>query len=262
MRGYSTTTPAGRGSLKGVAPRRPRPPVAATLRELTAILAVIGVLAGLLWLSYRGVDDALTTHPIAMPVPIAGTRTLRQPLLVDIAVDESGSMDQSDPSNDRWTSVAALARWLSQYERPTDMLAITRFTDSAATGPIVSVKRLTADPRALAPNPPGGGTAFVPVVDAAASVFGADPAARRPLRVLLIVTDGDAPDRDRAIARLPHVADRVFLIALDRSNTWNNVRGSWETAGFPVTTLANRTPNEVGAALAKDILRVTGEKSK
>jgi hypothetical protein len=263
MRGYVARTVHGRVRLRGAAPRRPHPPVGATVRELTLVLAAVGALLTTLWLGYEGARNALTIDPVAMPVPVAHTRTLEPPMTIDIAVDESGSMSESDPHGDRWKSVAALLRWLTRYQRATDLVTLTRFADTASAGPTMSARRIPANPLALAPAPSGGGTAFVPVVDAAREIFGRPPpTAARSERIILIVTDGDADDRADAVVRLPRVADHVFVIALDRSKSWATARKTWEHTGFSVMTVSNKAPNEVGAALARAILRVTGEKAK
>jgi hypothetical protein len=153
--------------------------------------------------------------------------------------------------------VASLGRWLKRYERPTDRAAIISFTAGATQSAIVPASGLAGDPRGMAPGPAGGGTAFVPVVRAAQEVFSRSGGAY--YNVLILVTDGDAGDSAQAIAQLPIVANRVFIVALDRGGAWDHARERWERAGFPVTTVGNRAPNEIGAALARAVMQAAGQ---
>ncbi len=257
---FAVRTDRGRGVLRGAAPRAPGPPLRATVRELVVLLALTSaaVLAG--WGAFLAVKDLVTRDPVPMPIPAANTRTLALPMLINIAVDESGSMQDSDPEDRRWTDAAALGRWLARYEREDDLVAVTRFMGSAVHGPSVSARRLTNDPRQLAPTPSSDGTAFMPVVDRAKEIFAEQNEAY--YRILILLTDGAADDAAEAISKLPTVANRVFVVALDRGDAWDNARKEWERAGFPVTKLGNRAPNEIGAALAKAVMAATGEKEK
>lgn len=252
------------------APRAPGPALRDTLREVLQLLALIAVIGLIGWGAFRaaesganaakaGITDLLTPDPVTLPVPESGTRKLKKPMLINIAVDESGSMQESDPENRRWTDVETLGQWLARYQRPDDRVAVTRFTEKAVSGAVVSTRSLTHGARLLADDPSGGGTAFMPVVEQARTIFPNEPDA---YRVLILLTDGDSTDSRQAIARLPHVADRVFVVALDKGEHWDSARKAWENAGFPVTKLGNRRPKEIGRAMAESIMAVTGEKER
>lgn len=230
----------------------------ATLRELAgALLAAAVVVAACLGLVLEA-KDLLTANPVPMPEPAPHTRKLKLPMLINIAIDESSSMEYSDPNDRRWTDVEALRKWLARYQREDDLVVITRFTSAAVHGPIVSTRDLTARPRSLAPEPSGGGTSFLPVVDAAQEVFDRQPGAY--YKILILLTDGDSPDAAAAIAKLPAVANQVFVVALDKGGAWDSARKGWENAGFPVTKLGNRATNEIGAAMATAVMKSTGQK--
>ena len=64
------------------------------------------------------------------------------------------------------------------------------------------------------------------------------------------------------MAKLPGIANRVFVVALDKGKAWDSARKTWEHAGFPVTKLGNRASNEIGAAMAKSVMAATGEKTR
>jgi hypothetical protein len=253
----SAKTLRGRGRARALAGRAPGPPLHATLRELLMLLAAVGTLGLIGWATVLAVADALTRDPVKMPVPLASSRKIKLPLLINIAIDESGSMAQSDPDARRWTDVAALARWLGRYQRPGDQVAVTRFAGDAVHGPIVSAHRLGQDPRRLAPAPTIDGTAFLPVATTAEAIFAAPRQAY--YKILILLTDGESGDAGAAVARLPGIANRVFVVALDKGSSWDSARKTWEHAGFPVTKLGNRAPNEIGAAMARAVMAATGE---
>ncbi len=257
---FAVRTHRGRGVLRGAAPRAPGPPLRATARELVMLLAVASAATLVGWGILLAAEDLVTRDPVPMPVPAAETRTLALPMLINIAVDDSGSMSDSDPDDRRWTDAAALGRWLARHQREDDLVAVTRFAGDAVHGPVVSSRRLTNDPRQLAPSPSSDGTAFMPVVDGAAEIFAEQEQAC--YRILILLTDGAADDAPEAIAKLPTVANRVFVVALDRGDAWDSARTAWERAGFPVTKLGNRAPNEIGAALARAVMAATGEEER
>lgn len=241
-----------------------------TLREILAIAAALVVVAAALYGAWHGgkaaasaawieAKDLATPDPIVLPVPEKGSRTMKRPLLIDIAVDESSSMGESDPDARRWTDTATFGRWLATYQHVDDLVAVTRFTDRASSGAAVSTRELTRAPQSLAPHPTGDGTAFMPVVEEAREIFAGH---RDAYRILILLTDGDADDAPRAIAALPKLADRVFVVALDKGKAWDEARKPWESAGFAVTKLGNRRPNEIGRALAIAVMHATGERPK
>ncbi|MDX6720552.1 MAG: hypothetical protein QOJ63_2806 [Solirubrobacteraceae bacterium] len=270
MRGLRVRSERAHLSPVASPPRPPRPPLGATIREFVTLGAVVLLVAALLdgtiqvgrlavVAAWAEAKDLATKDPIVLPVPEKGTRTMKRPLLIDIAVDESSSMGESDPGGRRWIDTATFGRWLARYQRADDLVAVTRFTDRAESGEILSTRALTRAPRNLAPDPAGDGTAFMPVVDEARKIFAGHKAA---YRILILLTDGNSSDAGDAIAALPNVADRVFVVALDKGEAWDKARGAWESAGFPVTKLGNRQPNEIGRALASAVMEATGEKEK
>jgi hypothetical protein len=257
---FNARTTRGRGRARARATRAAGPPLHATLREVLMLLAAAGTLGLFIWAAVLAVADALTRDPVEMPVPVANTRRIKLPLLINIALDDSGSMAGSDPQDRRWTDVATLAHWLARYQRPDDLVAVTRFAGDAVHGPIVSTRRLGQDPRRLAPAPTVDGTQFLPVASTAEAIFNEPDQAY--YKILILLTDGASGDAAAAVSRLPAIANRVFVVALDKGEAWDSARKIWEHAGFPVTKLGNRAPNEIGAAMAKAVIAATGEKQR
>jgi hypothetical protein len=268
--GFTVRPERAQLQLRASPPKAPRPPLGSTLREIATLLAAVLLAAAVLYGAFHvgklaltaawiGAKDLLTPDPIRLPVPEKGSRTLKRPLLINIAVDESSSMLESDPDVRRWSDTATFGRWLATYERADDLVAVTRFTERAESGSVVSTRALTRSPRSLAPEPASDGTAFMPVVRQARRIF----AGRRgSYRILILLTDGNSDDASPAIVALQKVADRVFVVALDKGEAWDQARTAWESAGFGVTKLGNRRPNEIGKALADAVMDATGEKEE
>jgi hypothetical protein len=238
--------------------------------RLAAALALLGVLVlGAVKLGVPAASalaaawtDWRTPDPVAMPVAVPGTRTVKQPVVEVVLFDSSSSMEKNDPDNQRDAALRAYGRWLERYGRASDRFGVVRFFDDATSVPgLLKAGALAQGVDVLAPLPSGGATNLMPAVERAEAILRDAPHGSR--RTALIITDGEVADDARAgIARLRKVTDHIEVVALDRDDTWDSAKSRWKAPGVRLTEARNRRPNELGAELAQSFLRTTGEKAK
>ena len=161
----------------------------------------------------------------AMPVPLPGSRTLPVPLLIGIALDESGSTSSSDPNKESHKACLLVCEWLATCsQNPEDGLGLVRFADRAETLPPVRAdKAHDALEHAFRIGASvGGGTQLTPAIVQLCQLL---PGPRRERRLALLITDGQVAehgDQLRAlIGRLRVEADAVYLLALDHDGAWS-----------------------------------------
>jgi len=161
-----------------------------------------------------------------LPVPLPGSRTLPVPLLVVIAVDQSGSTATTDPNKESEQACLLVCDWLTQHsQNREDGLGLVRFADHAAALPPVRVDRareaLEQEFRHGASV--GGGTQLTPAVTQLCQLL---PGPRQERRIALLITDGQVAELGEQlrtlIGRLRVDADAVYLLALDHDGAWSS----------------------------------------
>lgn len=224
---------------------------------------LVALAAGLVlwWLWPGGQSEA------RVPIPLAGTRTLAAPLLLDLVIDESGSTSETDPSARRHTEAEAVGRWLARYsENPADRIGLVRFAGrAAATEPIPAVAAANTIVAAFRNGGArlGDGTFLTPAVAAVERQLRPYPAYRR---VVVILSDGqvaETPEKvARLITRLRAAADSVYFVGLNGDGEWSDrTHEVFDDRGLAgVLTLESFGKNEFAQTLAQIVLRETGQR--
>jgi hypothetical protein len=231
------------------------------LGYLPLVLTLLAVAAWLLW------PDGSPSRDYRVPTPIAGTRTLAAPLLLELVIDESGSTGQTDPTGRRHTETAAIARWLVRHsENPRDRIGLVRFADQAeAHAPVPAARAgqsLTAAFGAGSGSL-GGGTRLAPAVAAVEDELRPHHGYRR---VVVVLSDGQIGESERELqrllTRLRAAADSVYLVGLDGDGAWTrDTHRLYENRGLgDVLTLDTFAPNAFAQTLAEIVLRETGQR--
>jgi hypothetical protein len=161
-----------------------------------------------------------------LPVPVAGTRTLAQPLVVELVIDESGSTSESDPDGRRHDHADAIAEWLARHSgNPADRLGIVRFANQATrtqTFPVAVAARRIGSELRFGPMPTDGTyTNLTPAVDNAVAALAPYPGYRKVVIILsdFAISESEAQVRG-LMRRLRGTADSVYLGALDADGVW------------------------------------------
>lgn len=228
---------------------------------LAVLAGVAGATAGLLAGS-RG------THDPAMPVPVAGSRTLQQPLRVGVALDESGSITTTDPGRAGREATLTICDWLVCHsDNPADQVGLVRFADTAATTPIARAGNArTTIEQALRDGPDvGGGTQLRPAVDALCRLL---PGGGGAHAVAILITDGQVAEPDtelrNLIGQLRQVADAVYLIALDQDGAWTSrTHQRYRSLGLTDQVAVSQVDETyLAAAIATLLARETGQETR
>ena len=236
------------------------------VRLLAGALALLAVLAfvklaalPLLDGVQERIQHALEPQPVPMPVPAPGTRTLRGPAVTVILVDDSGSMGESDPDDERYAAFSAYAMWMRRYARLRDRVAVVRFAkESTGSGRLFPATALAPDVRTLADQPEDGEqTLFDPAAERAVQALTAAPADAAITAV--VISDGETPDAPRGLERLRRIADHIEVIAINRDGGWDSARSSWAGPGVRIHEARNQRPREIAAEIARAQMRLTGE---
>lgn len=227
-------------------------------------LPLVAIAAGLvLWWLWPGAQE----QPARVPVPLAGTRTLAAPLLLDLVIDESGSTATTDTSGRRHTEAEEIGRWLARYsENPADRIGVVRFAGVAvATKPISAVSAPSGLAAAIRNGDArlGSGTLLAPAVAALERQLRPYPGYRR---VVVILSDGQVRESPEEVAhlvtRLRAAADSVYFVGLNGDGEWRaRTHEVFENRGLAdVLTLERFAPNEFAQTLAQIVLRETGQR--
>jgi hypothetical protein len=235
---------------------RPRD-LARGLRVLAAALAALVAAAVLGWWETR------PARPYHLPPPI-GERTLRQPIAIELVVDQSGSNSTSDPQGLRNSESAEVIRWLGRHGRPADRVGAVQFSDRPVTTlPLTPVAEAAGRARSVtAPDPrvAGGGTDIASALALGVSNLAEAPSGSR--RMLILFTDG-ASDAESSIAPVLATAAGidVVMIALDADGTYTDAKAFWEALPLRgITRVESADRGTVARPIAQAILRETGQR--
>lgn len=239
------------GGLAAPGPVRSNDPLV-TLREALAAILLLLLLAGLGMLVWH-----LTRPPGPVPMPApAGPRTLKEPLALFVAIDESSSMDGSngnDPDGRRDTDTALLLRWATtKAARARDTVSVARFTEQVATGRPRPLRSASAHDLDAVPAMDGG-TAIMPVADWVSS-----RASTNNHDVAIVVTDALADDARDAARRLAQAADDVIVVQIARE-AGDGPAEAFEVPGVTVIRATTERPQAVAASVAERLLEITGQ---
>ena len=233
------------------------------LGRLLLFVAAAGALAWWLWPSAH---ERRQVAP-GIPTPVAGTRTLSVPLVLELVVDESGSTQQSDPGGRRHAEAAAVASWMSRYsENPHDEIGLVRFASTAngfSPVPVAQASAALQSAFGQSSDSLGGDTDLGPAVSLVEKDLEQHAGARR---VVVLLTDGqlqDMPSIRSLVRRLRSVAEDVYLIGLNADGTWSSTtRTAYQGLGLNLLTLDSFTANRLAETVARVILRETGQRVK
>lgn len=230
--------------------------------RLPLVLLVAAALAWWLWPS--GASGERVAY---VPVPVAGTRTLSAPLLLDLLIDESGSTSSTDPSGRRHTEAVSIARWLARYsENPGDRVGVVRFATAAeaiAPVPAAVAPRALAAAFARGTGNLGSGTALTDAVAVTERQLRPYPHHRR---LVVILSDGQVSESPaqigRIVTRLRATADSVYFVGLNGDGVWTRQTHTlFENRGLAdVLTLDLFAPNLFAQTLAQIVLGETGQR--
>jgi hypothetical protein len=250
------------GSVSVPPPACPAP-AARPLNVAQALRALAIALAALIAAAMLGWWETRPDRPYRLPPPV-GERTLRQPLAIQLVIDESGSNATSDPRGLRNSESAEVIRWLSRHGRPADHLGVVQFaTEPLTTLPLMPVRHGVSRARsATAPDMrvAGGGTNIASALALALSNLAEAPAQSR--RMIILFTDG-ASDTEGSIA--PVLAEAsgidVVMIALDADGTYTQSREFWEALPLRgITRVESAGRGAVARPIAEAILNETGQR--
>lgn len=228
-------------------------------RGLAAIAMALGVVAAAVVLGWW---HSLPTPPYHLPAP-AGKRTLKQPLSIELVIDQSGSNSSSDPHGLRITESAEVLRWLGRYARPSDRVGVVQFSSKPVTTlPLSQVRRAAREARAVTaadPRVAGGGTDIASALSLGLSNLASMPAGSR--RMLILFTDG-ASDTESAIPSVLAQASGidVFMVALDADGTYDHSAHFWESLRLSgISRIHSASRGTVARPIAQAILKETGQ---
>lgn len=265
---FDATAPARAGRLKRPAraartsrPARPARPVTPVdvVRLFAAAATTLALIAaaflGWWWWHPR------PPQPYHLPPP-AGHRTLKQPLAIELVIDQSGSNSSSDPQNLRITESAEVLRWLGRYNRPADRVGVVQFSSQPMTTlALTPVRQAARRAQAATAGVAGGGTDIGSALERGVSNLGGAPAGSR--RMLILFTDG-ASDAEASIP--PAVAHarangiNVFMVALDADGTYDQSAQFWKGLHLSgIKRIHSARRGTVARPIAEAVLKETGQ---
>ncbi len=228
-------------------------------RALRVIAAAVGVLAAAIVLGWLETRPA---RPYHLPAPV-GQRTLRQPLAIELVIDQSGSNSTSDPQGLRIRESAEVLRWLGRFVRPTDQVGVVQFSSHAVTTlplmPVAPAARLARSATAPDPRVAGGGTDIATALALGVSNLADAPAQSR--RMIILFTDGASDTRNSIAPVLARASGiDVFMIALDADGTFDQASTFWHSLPLRgITRMQSADRGSVARPIAKAILNETGQ---
>ena len=193
---------------------------------------------------------AVAVVPDAMP----GSRAVEAATTTVVAIDHSGSVGWTDPHDARIHDARFSMAWAERNMRDDDRFVLVGFTDDASTtAPLTA----TEARQAIESGEPGaagrGGTAFVPVADAARRLIG-DPEHCH----LVLVTDGMSGDVAAFAAFVAQARLRTTLVPF--GSDWPFVKANWEHADhMRLAAHVSDQPLAIARALAHTMLELTGQ---
>jgi von Willebrand factor type A domain len=204
--------------------------------------------------------------PYHLPPPV-GHRTLKQPLAIELVIDQSGSNSSSDPHNLRITESAEVLRWLGRYTRPVDRVGVVQFSDRpVATLPLTPVRQAARKAQAATAadgRVANGGTDIGSAIARGVSKLGGAPAGSR--RMLILFTDG-ASDAGVEASIPPAVAHarangiNVFMVALDADGTYDRSAQFWKSQHLSgIKRIHSARRGTVARPIAEAVLKETGQ---
>jgi hypothetical protein len=237
-------------------------PVRARRRWLALALALLGLaaVAFLALAPWGGGEDG-----VLRLAPPEGLRTTGA-MTVVVAIDHSGSLVSSDPTNLRRRQTGEVARWLAAHGHLDDRVGVIHFAGGLTElEPTRARFGLDEVERELAAHPPldPSQNTFRPALEAATAMFDRAPGTTP---VLLLVTDGqpDGVEPPTGIARglrtLPE-GTAVHILGLDGGRLWTRNAHHWLDV-IPlasVTVVRDRGGRSLADALAATLGAQTGQ---
>lgn len=280
---FDATAPArpGRATWSGRPARPARPARAArpvrsidVPRLLAAAATALGLIATAVlgwWWWHSG-----TEHPSHVPPPVGaahayhlvppvGHRTLKQPLAIELVIDQSSSNSSSDPHDLRITESAEVLRWLGRYNRPTDRVGVVQFSDQPVTTlPLTPVGQAAQEAQAATAadgRVAGRGTDIGSALERGVFNLGSAPAGSR--RMLILFTDGASNAEASippAVARARANGINVFMVALDADGTYDKSAQFWKGLHLSgIKRIHSARRGTVARPIAEAVLEETGQ---
>jgi hypothetical protein len=234
--------------IVAIAPQRPIP---------WRLLLLGGALVGGLvwWAPWRPTP----VHPIRYSA--TGVRT-NPPVCMSVMIDESSSMQSSDPEFARVGALLGAGQLFGDEGVTGDSLAAGWFADLAISSDLLAVGGETAPLPQGATSPVGEGTNFNAAVQAASEVLRDCTAGTTP--ALVLISDG-LTDSFQGIAAefnsLP-VGTRTYMLAIDATQGFQQVANGWRDAAPAMQVVPSTSLNRkgVGTAMAKILSDLTGQR--
>jgi hypothetical protein len=263
---FDATAPARTGSSARTGrPARARGPVrpvdvARLLAAAATALALVGA-AFLAWWWWH----PRPPRPYHLPPPV-GVRTLKQPLAIELVIDQSSSNSSSDPHDLRISEGAEVLRWLGRHNRPTDRVGVMQFSDQpVATLPLTPVRQAAQKAQAATAadaRVANGGTDIGSALALGAATLRGAPAGSR--RMLILFTDG-ASDAEAsippAVARARANGINVFMVALDADGTYDHSAQFWKGLHLSgIKRIHSARRGTVARPIAEAVLKETGQR--
>jgi hypothetical protein len=214
---------------------------------LALILPVAGLIA---WLSVDRPDPLSDYH-------LAGARTARGTVCLDIAADFSTSMD--DDAQVRNDALEQLEPFMASQLRPGDLLAMTRFASTAVLSlPPTRIDRLLASAEEPARPVQRQYTYFAPALrEALRAHDGGGPECA--VHSLIAITDGEFADAPAALAPLIKKFHRVYWAIPDEDRNFRPMTAA-DPAVAAVVTHGFHDANELGVLYGEVLADATGQK--
>lgn len=248
-------------------PAQPAAPIGpARLIALGRLLLAVGCLVVLLGLAGAAAWWwSRPAPPYHLPAAV-GERHLREPLLVELVIDESGSNAKTDPHGVRSTAAAEFLRWMGRNGRAGDRVGVIQFAKGTiASLPLAPVGAAAARADASTTPDPSldpTGTDIPAALALAVRKLGDEPPGGR--RLIVLFTDG-ASDTPAAIT--PIVADahsrsiHIDLIALDGNGSFEKVQPFWDALRLTHSErITGARAETIARSIAVTVTRETGQR--